>query len=164
MLHNTSSSKIFGNESDVCEYENSRKEIQNLILDDLSRDKELESHRKRYKIQIYELKKTLKDFRSEKKKGIIGLDVDVEECIELDKGSSTTTSTSLPSSSPSPPCSSSNQSTSSNHHKFAATSIFADVLLSVGSQLYRDKNILEGEEKILNADMKNHKKEVIMLY
>lgn len=177
MLHNTSSSKIFGNESDVFEYENSRKEIQNLIQDDLSKDKELESHKKNYKNQIYELKKMLKDILNEKKMVTIGSDVDVKESVELEKVDTTTCTTtttttsndtSPPSISPSPlslhPSSSSNQSTPSQHHRFAPTSIFADVLLCVGSELYRDKNILEEEEKLLNADIKNHRKEVRMFY
>lgn len=166
MLHNTSLSKIFGNESDICEYENSRKEIQNLIHDDLSKDKELESHKISYKNQIYELKKILKEILNEKTTKTVGLE---KECIESGKvdTTTTTTSTSPPSISlplSSHPSSSSNQSTHSHHHRLAATSIFADVLLCVGSELYRDKNILEEEERILNADIKDHRKEVRMFY
>jgi hypothetical protein len=175
MLHNTSSSKIFGNESDVSEYENSRKEIQNLIHDDLSGNKELESHKKSYKNQIDELKKMLKEILNEKKIETIGLDVDVKKGVESEKVDTTTTTTtttatntSPPSVSPSPlsshPSSSSNQSTPSHHHRLAATSIFAGVLLCVGSELYRGKNILEEEERILNADIKNYRKEVSVLF
>jgi hypothetical protein len=176
MLHNTSSSKIFGNEIDVCEYETSRKEIQNLIHDDLSSDKELESHKKKFKNQINELKKMLKEILNEKETKPIGLDGDVKESVESDKGSTTTTTTTTttfnntltPFISSSPlschPSSSSNQSTPSHHHRLAATSIFADVLLCVGSELYRDKKLLEEEERLLNADITNCRKEVSVLF
>ena len=160
MLHDRSSSKIFGNDSEVCDYENNRKELQHLLQEDLSKNDELILHRKNYKNQIYELKKMLKDILKEKKTKISVLDAASSSSRMLTSISPSTSITTSTPQSPSCPSSSSHQSSSSQNHLNDANSIFADVLLCVGSELYRDKNNLMEEERLLINDIKKHRREV----
>ena len=234
MLHDRSSSRIFGTDKDLNDYENERKELQDIIYEDLSKNEELLLHKKNYKNQILELKKMLKEILQEKKSKIITSDEDKNVCVEVirandilnsvkegrEEGSdgavdglvdrtvavaaqpsfltsiltstSTSTSTSTPycgvitspshsvssphittttttsiqcsssssPSSPSPSSSSYNQSKCIKTNLNAATSIFAEVLLCVGSELYRDKNELMEEEKLLHNHIKKCRKEV----
>ena len=236
MLHDRSSSRIFGTDIDLKDYENERKELQDILYEDLSKNEKLGLHKKKYKNQILELKKMLREILKEKKSKIITLDEEKDLCVEVIRGSnalnsvkegreegsdsavdglvdrtvtvaaqpsfltslltstSTSTSTSISisncgvntspsyslssppittttttsiqcSSSPSSPSSSSyNQSKCMKTHLNAATSIFAEVLLCVGSELYCDKNELIEEEILLHNDIKKCRKEVRILF
>ena len=239
MLHDRSSSRIFDTDEGLCDYENERKELQGIIYEDLSKNEEFLLYKNKYKNQILELKKLLKEILREKKSKNFTVNEEKNVCDEVNRANSTLhsakegkeeesdsavdglvdctvavaaqpvylssilTSTSNSSSTSTPFCgvvlsssrslssppitttttttpsiqcrspssssslspshstsSSYNQSKCIKNHLNAATSIFAEVLLCVGGEFYRDKNDLMKEEILLHNDIKKCRKEV----
>ena len=89
MLHDRSSTRILGTDKDLCDYEIERKELQDILHEDLSKNEELQLYKKQYKSQILELKKMLKDVLREKKSKKFTLDGKINVCVEVNKENNT---------------------------------------------------------------------------